>query len=426
MLEFLYVPVPALIRRKTKTFIDSFVDSAAEGLGAVFIYLWIVLAGGHSRYLSVLVILLSLVLFLLSRHAGRQYLGMIVRRLNDGDLEKKRAGQVDAIGIDPLTASFSRIDLHSLYLDRRNTKSGHLLPIAESVQELENESEAVSRKLPDIKSILLSSDNSQIIQILDSVKEWDPDHIPLLARLLARDDLQALVIRNLLHTGRMAVPHLVELLLDEDGDFVIRRRIPRALAGIGGRESEYALLQALSAGRFEIRYRAVIALVSLRKRGFCTPEDNLETIVWEAIRNEVCCSRPIWEIRRLIDALDPSEDDELVVKLVDARCSHSLEHTFRMLTLVLDPEPVTAALHGILIGDDEFKGFALEYLESTLPADIRVRLWPFIGDASEARKDKGVRPLKRVVSDLMSSRATLFQDAGDRDALKKMLGDPVE
>jgi AAA family ATP:ADP antiporter len=39
-LEVQYVPVPSLLRRRTKTFIDSVVDSIGEGLGAGIIFLW--------------------------------------------------------------------------------------------------------------------------------------------------------------------------------------------------------------------------------------------------------------------------------------------------------------------------------------------------------------------------------------------------
>ncbi|MEJ2110842.1 MAG: hypothetical protein P8Z37_13220, partial [Acidobacteriota bacterium] len=191
--------------------------------------------------------------------------------------------------------------------------------------------------------------------------------------------------------------------------------------GIGGSEVEKALLQALFAGRFEIRYRTVVALVYLNKKSLHVPEDRLKTVVWDAIRNEVQSSRPVWEMRRLLDSLDSTEHDKLITRRIDARSSLSLEHTFRMLTLILDPKPVAAALHGILSDDESFKSFALEYLEHTLPTDIKNRLWVFIGDVSEARRQKEARPLRKVVSDLMSSRATLFHDGTDRDVLERML-----
>ncbi|NIR43519.1 MAG: hypothetical protein GWN71_25620, partial [Gammaproteobacteria bacterium] len=64
-LEVLYVPIPSLLRRKTKTFIDSAVDSVGEGLGAAIVFLWVTLPGFPSRYLSVYIGILSIVLLAL-------------------------------------------------------------------------------------------------------------------------------------------------------------------------------------------------------------------------------------------------------------------------------------------------------------------------------------------------------------------------
>ena len=413
MLEFLYVPVPDLIRRRTKVFIDSFVDSTAEGFGAVVIYFWVVLIGGQSKYLSIPVVLLSLAMLFLSRRAGKQYLKTIVRRLKEDVFRADRTERSTGIKMDLYKSGLSEIGTPSVMVDIRN------------ISEIEEkEQETPSGEIQDISAILQSYDSRRIIPILNDVRKWSADQIPILVKLLARDNLQKPVIKSLLQTGRPAVPHLAASLLDEKADFVIRRRIPRVLAGVGGEDAERALLGALSAGRFEIRYRAVFALVSLKKKKLCISEDQLEASVWKAIRREVQYSRPVWEMRRLLDSMDSSEDDGLVAKRVRTRTNLSMEHTFRMLTLVLDPKPVTAALNGILVGDEELKSLALEYLERILPADVWERLWLFVGDASEARKAKETRPLNQVVNDLMSSRATLFHDESDRDALKKILKNP--
>ncbi len=435
MLEFLYVPVPTLLRRKTKTFIDSFIDSVGEGTGAAVVYVWVVLTGGQSRYLSILVILLSLAMIFLSRRMGKQYLSTIVSRLKEGDAGTAFPAQSSGLKprtsnlpMDLLTASFSRLDLQSIFdmtiMRRTDPKILSGSYDERKVDKYEPEFELTDPR--NVASILQSSNNADILLVLEEVKEWDVEQIPWITRLLARDALQEAVLSTLARIGNSAVPDLSALLQDEEADFVIRRRIPRVLAKIGGQEAERSLLSALSAGRFEIRYRAVIALVNLKKLGIHAPEDHLKTVVWRAIRNEVQCSRPVWEMRRLLDSLDPSEDDKLIAKRVDTRSSLSLEHTFRMLTLVLDPQPVAAALHAILVGDEEFKSYALEYLERVLPADIRKSLWLFIGDASEARKEKETRPLHCVVSDLMSSRATLFHDETDRHILERMLKNQPE
>jgi hypothetical protein len=194
------------------------------------------------------------------------------------------------------------------------------------------------------------------------------------------------------------------------------------LSAIGGPTAEGALLAALSCKRFEIRYRAAVALAGLLKRGTGSLSSERKDIVWRAVRNEVETNRPVWEMQRLLDEIDAEEQDDLVINRVGARGELSLEHTFRMLSLVLDPNAVKAAFHGILLQDEAVKSYALEYLEQVLPSSIRERLWLFIGDVSEFRRAKEARPIERVVSDLMSSRATLFRGEAERDALKRLLG----
>jgi hypothetical protein len=73
--------------------------------------------------------------------------------------------------------------------------------------------------------------------------------------------------------------------------------------------------------------------------------------------------------------------------------------------------------------DDEARSFALEYLDQVLPADVRQRLWPFIGDLSEHRERQALRPLDDVVADLVRTGATLFGGAEQREALRRYLSD---
>lgn len=426
MLEFLYVPVSASTRRRTKLFIDSFVDSAAEGTGAAMVYVWVVLAGGASKYLSIAVIVLSLMMLVLGRRMGKRYMETIVSRLKEKDAAIR--GMKEAAGlrkIQLLTASYSRIDIQTIMAETGGVDEIEPgkppAPQAETgvrgnVAQLDSKDCNI-----DLASALESRDDAVVLNVLEHTKNWNEDQIPLLIRLLARDNLQRHATRSIIQAGGPAISHLDRLLLDEEADFVIRLRIPGVLAGIGGVDAENALLQALSAQRFEVRYRTVIALARLKKNGISVPQGRMGSLVWRAIRREVNYNRPVWEMRRLLDSLDPGESDGLVEKRIGVRCDLSLEHTFRMLTLVLDPEPVTAALHGIILDHEDLKNFALEYLENALPADVSERLWLFIGDVSEHQKAKQTRPLQQVVSDLMQSRATLFHEELDRKALKKIL-----
>jgi hypothetical protein len=106
---------------------------------------------------------------------------------------------------------------------------------------------------------------------------------------------------------------------------------------------------------------------------------------------------------------------------VGVRGELSLEHSFRLLTLILDADLVRAAFHGVILNDRKLKSFALEYLEHVLPTDIRDKLWPFIGDISDHQREKSKRPLEQVASDLLTTGTTLFQGKTAKIQLEKII-----
>jgi hypothetical protein len=252
------------------------------------------------------------------------------------------------------------------------------------------------------------------------VVEDEAGDVSALIRRLARDDLRYETVKLLVKLGDRALPALTEALRDDATDFVIRRRIPSILGRVGGPDADAALLDGLSVKRFEIRYRCAASLVRRRRKGLAASSRPWKHIVWSAVRSELGKERPVWELQKLLDGRE-SVEDGIVARRVGVRGELSLEHTFRLLALVLDPETVRAAFLGIVMDDVDLNSYALEYLEQVLPADIREKLWPFIGDVSAHERKKRARPLDQVVGDLLSSSATIFADGVDREALKKIL-----
>ncbi len=414
-LEVLYVPVPSLLRRKTKAFIDSMVDTGAEGLGAGLIFLWVTLNNFSSRYLSVAVVGLAGFFLYQARRMNREYYATLVRRLEEGnDKIKSQFEQHERLaGRDLLSVSFTSLDLQKslkergIVFEKPGEVSGFVSEAGESQDPID---------------LLGSSDSLKISKALNEIREWRTQHVPHLIRLLPRQAFYPSVTEILAGMGEMARPQLTEILADEATDFIIRRRIPRVLSKIEDPRAGDALLLGLRANRFEVRYRSAIALVRRRKQGFPLGQGDWQMKVWDAIRFEVNRDKAIWEIQRILDEVEEPDADDFVKKQVDLRGELSLEHTFRMLTLVLPPVPVKTAFQGILFNDEKLKSFALEYLELVLPQDIRQRLWAFIGDISEYQKEKSIRPLNEVVEDLVNTGITLFGDKESKRKLKEALG----
>jgi ATP/ADP translocase len=404
-MEVLFVSVPTKLRRLTKTFIDTIVDSAAEGFGALIILFWLSVLGWPVPWLSGVIIIVALAYFALSRLISHSYFQTITGRLQE---EASRAQQPDDEGLQLtghlLRATFTNLDFSELH---------NLAPEPEKAP-----SDAVAED--QIIAGLSSSDDRVVMATLAGINALDPDHLVLLTRLMARDQLFKKVATLLQRFPQYTARPLIDLLLGEETDFVIKRRIPEILAGMGGQDADDALLDVLTDNRFEVRYRAALALLARRKNGLPVSGRKWHLMVWHAISLEVRKDRPLWELQKLLDTVD-AQDDDLISLKVGVRGELSLEHTFRMLSLVLDPEQVRAAYHGVLFDDPQLKSFALEYLEMVLPRNVRQRLWLFIGDVSEKRKEQQTRSFDHVVADLMDMSQTLFHGEVSRLALERMV-----
>ncbi len=451
-LEVLYVPVPAGLRRRTKTFIDSVADSAAEGIGAALVFLVVTFGGLPSRLLSVLVAALAVGLLWLARRARRTYVATVTAQLRRGareavdlagapggaDAGRERPTDFDVrSAMEEVTSSIATAELtgdaslaQALLEDLRGperTGRAPALPQAGLTDPgVGSRPHSGGGPRPDVgvgpqpgaDTFMRTGEGPTVLAMLGEDESWDPDDIPLLTRLLARDSLYHGVADALARHERQALEHLAGVLRDASADFAIRRRIPAVLARYGDVAADEALLEGVVAPRFEVRYRCAIALAQRRRDDLPTSPSVVER-TWEAIRGEVSRERPVWELQRLLDDDDPG--DALVADRVEVRGHLSLEHTFRLLSLVLDADAVSSAYHGLLRGDEHLRSLALEYLDHVLPEDVRDRLWPFIGDLSEYQRRRRSRPLGDVVSDLVTTSATLFVSDRERGALRRLL-----
>jgi AAA family ATP:ADP antiporter len=416
--ELLWIPVSPALRRRTKAFIDSMVNSAGDGLGALAVLLWVTFGQFPSRFLSAFVIGVALALLGLSRAMGSQYFVTLRNRLehsgNDADvLEDVGLNRADRLG-----ATLTRMDITRVLA----TTGIHLdLPVTRVAG-------SPDLTAPDPESLspagLLRSGNPVLIErALGSGEPWTGEDLPYLVPLLARDGWLGPAVRALAGHGAGGVPYLSSVLADDGADFVLRRRIPRVLARIDHPDADRALVSALGAGRFEVRYRVALALYRRRLESMSESEGAWESAVWAAIRAQLNREKPVWELARLLDA---EADDGFVERRVGLRGELSLEHTFRLLSLVLDRDTVRAAYHGIILNGPELKSFALEYLEQVLPSDVRDRLWPFIGDLSASAEQRSLREIDDVVADLLQTGATLFGSQEDREALRRYLDESTD
>jgi len=188
---------------------------------------------------------------------------------------------------------------------------------------------------------------------------------PLLIELLAWDEVVSAACGALGRIGPRIAGTLVDALLDRDGEFVIRRRVPRVLATIPSRRVVEGLFEALQDQRFEVRFyagRALHLLVKARPELMIVPER-----VWQALNRELSLQRSVWANHRLIDRRGSNEkqwffDDQLL-----NRADRNLEHLFTLLGLLLPADAVRIAFRALHTDDRQPKGTAFEYLENATP-----------------------------------------------------------
>ena len=153
-----------------------------------------------------------------------------------------------------------------------------------------------------------------------------------------------------------------------------------------------ALVPPLFDARFEVRYRAGHALAHVQTADPTLPIPR--ELVFAAVLREVETATGVWESRILLDQMDDDAWSPVMDELVRDRANRSLEHVFTLLALVLPRKPLRIAFRGLLTDDPLLRGTALEYLETTLPPEIRKPLWPSL-EPERARRPTRAAGAKR-------------------------------
>ena len=134
-IELLYLPLPAELKNRTKTFVDVFVDRLGRGVAALLLLLITAFGVGSGRLLAGLIALLAGLWVLLALRATKEYLSTVRRRVESRrlDLEGARITVQDtetvrllehvARGPNPRQVSYAL----SLLDDAPNYKLGPLL-----------------------------------------------------------------------------------------------------------------------------------------------------------------------------------------------------------------------------------------------------------------------------------------------------------
>jgi hypothetical protein len=210
--------------------------------------------------------------------------------------------------------------------------------------------------------------------------------------LLAWDDVSANARAVLERHADRHIGLLVDALVDPATEFAVRRRLPRVLGTVASPRAIDGLLWSLEDERFEVRYQAARAIERLRRHH---PELTADgAVIMRAIERELSVPAPVWQAHRLIDSVEPDQDEdaaggETAAGAAAGGAQRNLEHVFTLLAVILPREAVQAAYRGIQSADPHLRGLALEYLERALSPDMRAKLLTLVEAASATSSGAG-------------------------------------
>jgi ATP:ADP antiporter, AAA family len=391
--ELLFTPVAQKEKRATKLLLD--VGSARIGdvSGGLLILLALALAGHTpSRVLLALTAALSAGALLVARRLQVGYVSAL-----EGSLQR-RAGhlpdpfQDDAAALLQTVGGFDLSGIRS----RLTVSTGS--PYAQEPPSVSSPAAAVAESPLD--QAIRSGDPEEVRQALG--RGNPPRRIESVIDLLAWDAVAADAMRLLSSLPPDTTGTLLRHLLDPQEDFAIRRRLVGVLAGRHTVESFEGLFAALADLRFEVRYRAGLALSRMAEDipGLQMDPER----VYAVVLREMAVERTVWESRQLIDAT-PDVASPMETELIRDRVSRSLEHLFNLLSLVLPRATLRLAFHALYTGDPHLRGTALEYLETVLPEAVWRKLWPLLesGDVPT----RSARPSDDALRNLLRSQETI-------------------
>lgn len=431
--EILYTPIPPQEKRATKSIVDVGCERLGDLLGAGLIWVLLHMALG-AAIPSVLVgaVALSIVGLLFTLQLNKGYVVSLELGLRNRAIELDLSDVQDSTtrstlfrtlhkrpgsGIEAAFSSSQAAAAPQAYKTPAPWQSAEPL-IAPSSDEWKQASAILADPILRKAAGLRSRNAHAVRQILREHAPIDWILVPHVIDLLAWDELAPDATAALRMSGPRIGGQLVDALLDPEQPFAVRRRLPRVLSACPSQPAVNGLFAGLGDKRFEVRYECGRALAAIAEQEPGIPI--APSIVYEAVQREVGTDKKVWETQQLQDHGEDSYGPAFAGLLRD-RTSRSLEHVFRLLSLVLPKEPLRIAFRGLHAGDQNLRGIALEYLESVLPPPVREPLWPFLEDHRPAGRT--TRSHQETLATLLGSHESIELDLA---TAKKTVLEPAD
>ena len=420
--ELLYTPLSEGQKRSIKAQIDIGFDRLGTIVAAGLVSVFIAFSSSHgASYLFGAVIALGLLTLPVVRRLHTGYITALEHGLREGATKLELPSLATQESSNAETAEdlerenlIQRVEVLRPRRDGSATPPGGGIDIAEHGQAIGPALDALRDPTavlagPD----LLGGDVESTALTLKSLPLAATRSIsPFLVFLLAHKQLHVEALQTLQRTAPLMTGQLIDALLDPAMDFVVRRRIPYALAACTSQRAADGLLLGLGDERFEVRYacgRALMKLSTANPGIVISRAKIVQAILIEVDLKAPGASLPAFEA-------DPSGIEEasaLVDNLLARdRVERTLEHVFTILGLHLEPEPMRMAYRALRHPDVRHRGTALEYLQTILPHELRDAVWPLVGALAPLPAARGARA---ILEDLLRATVVQSKQGGERD-----------
>ncbi len=332
--ELLYTPLPPSQKRPAKPLVDVGADRVGTLAGSAATALVLAVMGGHATQgLAVLAGSGAVVMLAIALRFHRAYVIALVDSLRAGAVRLEEAEVLDA-------TTRQTMETYS----RAGPAASPRTPAAPSLAPpgSPEDVDASVRRAADLRS-------GDLVRIRGALSQGlvEPALVAAALPLLRRDDLFGDVIPALRRAAPACTGQLLDALLDERVDPVVRRRIPRVLASVPTQRAADGLLAGLESERLDLRYRCAQALVRLSQRAAVS----------------LPAGRVFAVARREIEG-------------IGAGGGSRLEHVFAILSLALEREPIEIALRALRGRDPTLRGTATCSRPASGRRSGRVWAWP--------------------------------------------------
>lgn len=405
--ELLYAPLPEEHKRPTKVVLDVGADKIGDILGAQLVTLIVFIAIDSRFVLLLATVITGALATMVALRLPRSYTKALETSLlnhaaevaeHDGQAAREPEPWLSLTGL-PALGSPDVVPLRMRGRQKRGTPGQTQPPVPAKPAPPRPRTPPSSATIVSLVNELRSGKPERVRRALAA--PLIPEVAGHALELLARDDVAREALAALTAIAPRCTGMLVDALCDQERPVELRRRIPAVLVAGEPSLAAWGLWKSLADPSFDIRYRAGAVMSKLAADGHLkhiTPEE-----VFEAVRRELLAEPGEWKSRQVVEDLVIAQatDDEV-------RTLHALEHVFRVLGLVLPPEPLRIALHAMQTDDTALRGTALEYLESILPADVRAQLWPLLDTDADSSAtpvpapppERKPRPLEELIHEL--------------------------